>query len=187
MDPDHDPELLEVMPEADPEQGEWISRTELIRREGVSERTITTRIKQGYYLSRITPEGKREVFWKFRKQPEGIRKPYGSIPEPYSGTETELPEEHPEDYRNHIPEVPEGTTEVLNNALNMVNAYAQQLIQAGEERGYYKAITDTHSRTEEQLRNEIFRLSAQLKEAEAKIAQLQESPEAAKKPAWKFW
>ena len=48
------------------DQGQWVSKSEAAFREGVSERTIETRIKAEYYPSRLS-EGRREVFLKNRK------------------------------------------------------------------------------------------------------------------------
>lgn len=152
----------------DPEEGRWVSRAELIAMEGVTERTITNRIKQGYYTTRMTPEGRREIFWKrkalLEAVPEDFQNLTGSRPEVF-------PEDagiHPETIRKNPETDPESNLkalEIVQDALDRVDIYARELIQAGEERGYYRAITDSHAKTETQLKEEIYRLTAEIKEA----------------------
>ena len=48
------------------EDGEWVPKREAAFREGVSERTIETRVAHGFYQSRLI-QGRREIFLKNRK------------------------------------------------------------------------------------------------------------------------
>jgi len=156
----------------DPENGRWVSRTELITLEGVTERTITNRIKSGYYKSRLTSEGNREIFLPRKTLPEMVPETFQEDSGNVTGIDGNLSIQFPDQERKQPKEDPETTLKVIEaieRAQDRADAYAKELMQAREERGYYRAITDTHTRTEEALKKEIFERDAKIKQLEQQL------------------
>lgn len=154
----------------DPESGQWLSRADFMAATGVIERTLTNRIKSGYYTTRLNPDGSREIFLPRKPVPETMPEATGNNAGMLSGRAGNETETFPDQDRKqpqYDPEANSKAFDIVGQALHQVDMYAKELIKAGEERGYYRAITDTHTQTEKTLKDEIFERDALIKQLQA--------------------
>lgn len=154
----------------DPENGQWLSRADFMAVTGVIERTLTNRIKSGYYTTRLTADGSREILLQRKPVPEKMPESPGNSAGIFSGRTGNGTESFPDQDRKQSQQDPESNSkafDIVGQALHQVDMYAKELIKAGEERGYYRAITDTHTQTEKTLKNEIFERDALIKQLQA--------------------
>lgn len=56
----------------DPEGSEWITIRQMAERDDVTERTVNSRIKTGYYKSMLTEDGRRLLLWHRKQLQEDV-------------------------------------------------------------------------------------------------------------------